>query len=160
MLSHHDLRMSIIVAAAAAVLAGPATAAAAAPLTYLGRWTVAEDSPVFSVKGRFYKTVDLARCGADVCGVSVADNGACGSVLFRFHSATLAKETSVYYGHGRWGKAKTNLGLGIWKDSDVPGGRRMNITLGDGYDFGLRSGNMPKFSAEYRPTGNARCVAR
>ncbi|HMI41896.1 MAG TPA: hypothetical protein VK485_11790 [Sphingomicrobium sp.] len=120
---------------------------------------MAEDKPIFSAKGRLYKTVDVVRCGGDVCGVSVAHNGACGSLLFRFHSATLARE-DLPRGHGRWGTAKKNLVLSSWKDPDMPGGRRMNIDLGDGYNFGERSGNMPKYSAEYRPTGSARCVAR
>ena len=67
---------------AALGLALPAAAAPARP--YWGRWTVAEDSPVFSSRGREYKTIDIAPCGKDFCGVSVADNGKCGAVLFRF----------------------------------------------------------------------------
>jgi hypothetical protein len=135
------------------------SAAAASPSTYGGRWTVSDPNPVFSAKGRFYKTVDVARCGNDVCGVSVADNGACGPTLFRFRTATLARNDPAK-GHGRWGTVKKNIVVDTWADADLPGGRRMLLSLGDGYDFGERSGNMPKYSADYRPTGKAACIAR
>ena len=158
MLFHLRAVMSI---AAIAVALGPITApaVAASPKTYAGRWTVAEKKPVFSAKGRFYKTVDVARCGGDVCGVSVGDDGRCGPVLFRFRSATMARNDPAH-GHGRWGTVKKNIVLDAWVDADLPGGRRMVINLGDGYDFGERSGNMPKYAADYRPTGKAACIAR
>lgn len=157
MLSHRGVRMSIVAAAACVLLALPAAAGSAS--AYLGRWTVAEDKALFSAKGRLYKTVDVARCGADMCGVSVADNGACGPLLFRFHATTLVRNETAR-GHGRWGAVKKNIELTSWQVPDVPGGRRITIDLGDGYDFGERSGNMPKFSAQYRVSGRASCVAR
>jgi hypothetical protein len=157
MLFHSRALMSIAAATSLGALA--LSAAAASPSTYSGRWTVADDKPMFSTKGRFYKTLDVARCGGDVCGVSVAENGACGPTLFRFHAATLARNDPAK-GHGRWGAVKKNIVLSSWTDQDLPGGRRMNINLGDGFDFGERSGNMPKYSAEYRPIGKASCIAR
>ena len=158
MLSHPRALMSIA-AAAMAIGAVVTSAAAASPSTYVGRWTVSDADPVFSARGRFYKTVDVARCGNDVCGVSVADNGACGPTLFRFRTATLARNDPAH-GHGRWGSQKKNIVVNSWSDFDLPGGRALNINLGDGYDFGERSGNMPKYSADYRPTGKAACIAR
>ena len=158
MLSHYRERMSIIGAALAGV-AWAASAGSTSASVYAGRWTVDDDKPQFSAKGRLYKNVDVAPCAGDVCGVSVADNGACGPVLFRFHAATLAKGETAK-GHGRWGTVKKNLVLDGWRDKDLPGGRRMGINLGDGYDFGERSGNMPKYTASYRPVGKASCVAR
>lgn len=158
MLFHQRAVLSI---AAIAAMVGPVAASANAASTpsYAGRWTVADNKPQFSTKGRFYKTLDVAPCGSDVCGVSVNDSGICGPVLFRFRSASLAREEQAR-GHGRWGTAKKKLLFSSWSDSDVPGGRRMIIYLGDGYNFGERSGNMPKYSAQYRPTGRASCRAR
>lgn len=136
-----------------------ASTPAASPSLFVGRWTVADDKPKYSAKGMIYKSLDVAPCDRDVCGVSVAANGTCGPVLFRFHSTSLIVGEAVE-GHGRWGTVKKNLALSGWRDKDIPGGRRLSISLGDGYDLGERSANMPKFSAEYRPIGKARCIAR
>jgi hypothetical protein len=138
-------------------LAGPAQAGAApgSASHYYGRWSVSEDRPVFTARGRLYKTIDVAPCGRDFCGVSVADNGKCGAVLFRF-LARNAKADELQ-GHGRWGDQQKNIV--IYADTE-DAGNGMELYLGDGHDFGERSGNMPKFHANYRRTGGARCVVR
>ena len=158
-LSQSLLRLSMLVpfGLATAVLTAPASAGEApgASSRYYGRWAVSEDRPVFTARGRLYKTIDVAPCGRDFCGVSVADNGKCGAVLFRF-LARNAKEDELQ-GHGRWGDQQKNII--IYADMEDPG-NGMELYLGDGHDFGERSGNMPKFRASYRRTGGARCVAR
>jgi hypothetical protein len=82
-LFHRTALMSIGLAALS--LAAPA-AGEAAGSPFWGRWKVTSDgeAPVFSSRGRDYKTIDIAPCGKDFCGVSVKDNGQCGPVLFRF----------------------------------------------------------------------------
>ena len=105
-----------------------------------------------------YKTIDVAPCGSDFCGVSVGDNGACGAVLFRFLGAH-ARENELH-GHGKWGDETKNVALYNAADPDAPGVPRFELYLGDGHDFGERSGNMPKFHAQYRHLGGAKCVAR
>ncbi len=127
-------------------------ALAAVPSPYYGRWTVNEAKPVFTTKGRMYKTIDIAPCGKDFCGVSVGDKGECGPVLFRF----LMKHADAeeLQGHAKWGTATKNV---VIYARNVP---PLELYLGDGYDFGDRSGNMPKFHGEYKRIGNARCLAR
>jgi hypothetical protein len=74
-LSQSLMRLSIApLGAATLALAVPAAAGPASSL-YYGRWTVSEDKPVFTARGRLYKTIDVARCGRDFCGVSVDDGG-------------------------------------------------------------------------------------
>lgn len=164
-LFHHQNRLSMrllaALAASAACAAMPAASLAAAPAKshYYGRWTVSEDKPVFSSRGIAYKTIDIAPCGNDFCGVSVADGGKCGATLFRFFGHRATSE-DLLHGHGRWGSARKNIQIGTWEDQDAPGGRVIELYLGDGYDFGERSENMPKFQALYRPTGRAQCTAR
>ena len=126
---------------------------------YFGRWTVSDHRPVFTARGRPYKTVDFAPCGRDFCGVSVDDQGRCGAVLFRFLMAHVDAADSLR-GHGRWGAERKNVLINSYEDTDAPSGRSMELYLGDGYDFGERSDNMPKFHAGYRRTGNAHCAAR
>lgn len=127
---------------------------------YYGRWTVADDQPVFSTRGREYKTIDIAPCSKDFCGVSVGDDGRCGARLFRFHTTRPAGEEYLD-GHGKWGTAKKTVQLSLY-DDDEKGGKVwfLYIVLGDGHDFGERAGNMPKFDANYRRLGAARCVTR
>jgi len=149
-LSHWTLCLSM------ALWAG---AAAAAPSIYTGRWTVADDKPTFSSKGLFYKTIDVAPCGRDYCGVSVGKNGACGPTLFRFLAKTVARNEGLN-GHGRWGSATKNVEIWASSDKDSPGGKFMSLNLGDGHNFGDRGGNMPMFSAGYKPAGAARCTTR
>ena len=65
---------------------GGINAAYAEESHYFGRWTVSDDKPAFSAKGKLYKTFDVAPCGKDFCGISVSDSGSCGETLFRFLS--------------------------------------------------------------------------
>lgn len=158
-LSQSLIRLSML-APAALALAGPAPLAANAPgsaTPYYGRWTVSEDRPVFTAKGKLYKTIDIAPCGKDFCGVSVADTGKCGVVLFRFLGSHVAADT--LRGHGVWGSEKKNVVIYAFDTGDG-GPHGFELYLGDGHSFGERSGSMPKFHAEYRHVGGAKCKAR
>ena len=137
----------------------PAVAAGTSP--YYGRWTVNEAKPVFTAKGRMYQTIDIAPCGKDFCGVSVTAGGGCGPLLFRF-LAKHAKGDDALHGHAKWGTTTKNVQIGTWEmdPKDWPGGREIDLYVGDGHDFGDRSENMPKFHGEYKRIGNARCLAR
>ncbi len=159
-LSHLAAVLSIAPLALAAMPA-PAAPAPASSL-YYGRWTVAEDRPVFTARGREYRTFDVAPCGNDFCGVSVADNGRCGPVLFRFLGHRAKDGNDDYLrGHGKWGAAKKNVVIYSYDDTEVtPVKRSLELYLGDGYDFGERSDNMPKFHANYARSGKALCKAR
>jgi hypothetical protein len=163
-LSHRTIRLSIAaIGAASALLAAgvglAGTASNGGTDKYYGRWVVSEDKPVFTQRGRLYKTVDIAPCGRDFCGVSVGDQGACGPTLFRFHRRG-GEFDDTLHGHAVWGQARKNVTLYGYLDTDQPGGKSMEIALGDGYDFSERSDNMPKFRANYRPNGAARCTTR
>jgi hypothetical protein len=169
-LSHRIARLSTLLICGATAFAGAAHLQAGAPAAsstsvsagaspYFARWTVSEERPVFTARGRMYKTIDIARCGRDFCGVSVNDSGLCGPTLFRFLMSHAGGEDSLR-GHGKWGEARMNVMLDNYEDDEAPGGRRVEIYLGKGYDFGERSDNMPKFHAAYRKAGAARCTAR
>ncbi len=157
-LFHRTALMSIGLAALA--LAAPVSAEAGGS-PFWGRWKVASDGdvPVFSSRGRDYKTIDIAPCGKDFCGVSVKDNGQCGPVLFRFLMKRANGETELR-GHSKWGNGRKNVLIWLFDGDENGGHQRMQLYLGDGYDFGERSANMPKFDAAYRHTGAARCKAR
>lgn len=133
--------------------------AAAPGSPFFGRWKASAEKLVFSSRGREYKTVDIAPCGKDFCGVSVSDKGLCGPTLFRFLMKRADGETELR-GHGKWGGARKNVLIWLF-DGDAPSDQgAMQLYLGDGYDFGERSENMPKFHASYRKSGVARCTAR
>jgi hypothetical protein len=117
---------------------------------------VEEDRPVFTARGRLDKTIDVASCGRDFCGVSVDDGGKCGAMLFRFLGRH-ADGADMLRGHGKWGDAQKNIEIYASIDGND---RNFGLSLGDGHDFGERSGSMPKFHASYRRLGNARCSAR
>jgi hypothetical protein len=164
-LSHSTTRLSIgLLAAAALAIISGATLTAAPPASrpahsapdprspYFGRWTVHEDKPVFSSRGKLYRTIDIAPCGRDFCGVSVDPAGKCGATLFRFLMQS-SNKTSDLRGHGLWGNQRKNLLLTMIEGE-------LGILLGDGYDFSERSGNGAKFDAGYSPAGAARCIAR
>lgn len=123
---------------------------------HYGRWTVDDPDARFSARGRDYKTIDIAPCGKDFCGVSVNDQGRCGPVLFRF----LAKNRNAeeLKGHGRWGAAKKKVGINNYMSNT--NSRAIHLTLGDGYEFDERSGNMPTYESGYVRSGTARCTAR
>lgn len=150
----------MLVAGAAGVAAGvvaltvPAEAGKASS-AYYGRWTVDEEKPIFTERGRAYKTLDIAPCGKDFCGVSVDDNGKCGQVMFRFLGSHANTET--LRGHGRWGAERKNVVIYSYGTGGVPG---FELYLGDGANMGGRSGSMPKFHTQYRKLGNARCTAK
>ena len=167
-LSHLLLRLSMpaLVAVGALALAGPAlteqaaaAGASSAKSPYYGRWTVDEEKPVFTARGRLYKTIDVAPCGKDFCGVSVNDAGKCGTSLFRFLGAH-ATGTEQLDGHGKWGDTKKNVVIYAGEGPEIENGHYFELYLGDGHDFGERSGNMPKFHANYRRLGEAKCTTR
>lgn len=169
--SHSIVRLSIgVIGAAGLALASgmglaeapqPASAArtAADPRSpYFGRWTVSGEKERFSSRGQVYRTIDIAPCGRDFCGVSVGAGGTCGPTLFRFLARNQRAE--MLRGHGVWGAQKKNVTLESYENEDAPGGRVIDLNLGDGYDFGERSDNIPKFTANYQPVGAVRCTAR
>jgi hypothetical protein len=152
-----------LVPVAAAVLAAAAPVAMpqgfVLPANPYGRWTVSEKHPVFTARGRLYKTIDVAPCGRGFCAVSVGDDGKCGVLLARFPKLT-EQWLDGAYTRGKWGNGKQDIYLYDNSDSEKPNYRSIGVSLGDGVDFGSRSGNMPKFDATYRRLGNARCVVR
>ena len=139
-----------------------ALANAPASSLYYGRWSVTDERPVFTARGKLYKTIDIAPCGKDFCGVSVADNGKCGPTLFRFLGKRARDDSDDYLrGHGLWGKVKKNVVIYSYTDDETtPITRTLELYLGDGYDFGERSANRPKFHANYQRTAAAICKAR
>ena len=144
--------------AAALVSSIAVSAKIAAPSPYFGRWTVSDPAERFTAKAKLYKTIDIAPCGKDFCGVSVGDKGQCGPTLFRF----LIKNAraTILHGHAKWGNGKKNIQIETWESPETPGGRTMEMYIGDSYDFGGRSDSMPKYNAVYKRTGEARCKAR
>jgi hypothetical protein len=134
-----------------------ATLAHATTEQYYGRWTVSDDKPAYSSKGKLYKTIDMAPCGNDFCGISVSDNNSCGQTLFRFFTTHAADQELA--GHGKWGAAKKKLLMGfVAPATAVP-----NLYLGLGesdMDLGGREGSTPAFQANYKNLGAARCTAK
>lgn len=158
-LSQSLKRLSIAALGVAALApAAPVVAAPGASSLYYGRWTVSEDRPVFTARGRLYKTIDVAPCGRDFCGVSVDDSGKCGPMLFRFLGKHAA--TDDLHGHGKWGDQQKNIVIMSYGMADSGENAGFELYLGDGYNLGGRSANMPKFHAEYRRLGTAKCTAR
>ena len=157
-LSHSTARLSIPVLA---VLLTAVAAEAATPSPYYGRWTVGEEHSAFTARGCQYKSIDIAPCGKDFCGVSLDEKGSCGPVLFRFLGRR-ANGQDTLYGHGRWGTMTKNIQIDTWggDNESLPAERSLSLYLGDGHSFGDRSSNMPRFHAEYRRVGTAVCKAR
>lgn len=153
----HRIAALSIASIGLAFSAVPAQAASGSP--FWGRWKVEDQNAVFSSRGREYKTIDIAPCGKDFCGVSVKDNGQCGPVLFRFLMKR-AKGDQELRGHGRWGNARKNVLIWLFARDEGQRQDQFQLYLGDGYDFGERSENMPKFEAIYRHSGVAQCKAR
>lgn len=109
---------------------------------------------MLSSKGKLYKTVDIAPCGKDFCGVSVADDGSCGPTLFRF--LMIHANTDYLVGHGRWGNEK--LKLILTPTTSDAGQHGVLLGLGDKtFDFEGREGSMPRFKSEYKNEGSATC---
>jgi hypothetical protein len=169
-LSHLKVRLSMSLLGAAVLAAvvgyggaGTAGASAEAPATgsaspYFGRWQVDDSAARYTARGRLYKTIDIAPCGRDFCGVSVDERGSCGATLFRFLS-THRDGNSRLLGHGAWGTAKKDVTIDYY-ESDQPTQGRLELNLGNGHDFGERGGSMPMFNATYAPQGAAQCRAR
>ena len=124
---------------------------AAKPASYLGRWTLDEETPQLSVRGRPYQTVDIVTCGAGLCGISVTAKRSCGETLFRLANN---KRESRFIGNGKWGNSKKNI---VIYDEQSEGEKGIQIMLGDGYDLGSRSENMPKYDGDYKRIGAAKC---
>jgi hypothetical protein len=143
-------------AQAGSAKAGPAPAGS----SWYGRWTIDEENPVFSSRGRLYRTIDVAPCGKDFCGTSVGAKGVCGPVLFRF-LGWRAKDAEELRGHGSWGKAKKKAQLFLYDryedGSDNASGKTLDLYLGNSWDFGGRSDSMPAFHGTYRRTAPGSC---
>lgn len=124
---------------------------------YYGRWTVSDKKPAYSAKGRLYKMIDVAPCGKDFCGISVADDNSCGKTLFRFLTTHASDEELS--GHGLWGTAKKKLQMGYAKpDNKKP---YIYVALGsDDMDITGREGSLPTFEANYKNAGTASCLAK
>jgi hypothetical protein len=124
---------------------------------FYGRWTVSDDKPAYSSKGKLYKMIDVSPCGKDFCGVSVDDNNHCGPTLFRFLT-THAKDEGLT-GHGLWGAAKKKLSI-----ADIAGpGEKPAVLLGlgeDDMDITGREGSVPTFQANYKIAGKVVCTAK
>ena len=133
------------------------TAARAADSPYFGRWTVSDDKPAFSAKGKFWKTFDVAPCGADFCGVAVDDKQTCGETLFRF--LTIHANSDELIGHGHWGSEKKKLIID--HTTAQSGGLGLYLGLGaNDMDFTGREGSMPTFDANYQRLGDALCTVK
>jgi hypothetical protein len=136
---------------------GGATVAQAETSHFFGRWVVSDDKPAYSAKGKLYKTIDIAPCGADFCGVSVSDKGDCGATLFRFLTIHAANDELI--GHGLWGSMKKKVQI-EFRPTDSPDGPGFYLGVGeDDMDFSGREGSMPKFDANYKSAGEAKCLA-
>ena len=157
-LSHSTARLSIPVLG---VLLTAVAAKAATPSPSCARWTVGEEHSVFTARGRPYRSIDIAPCGKDFCGVSLDEKGSCGPLLFRFLGRR-ANGQDTLYGHGRWGTMTKNIQIDTsgGDDASLPAERSLSLYLGDGHSLGDRSENMPRFHAEYRRVGAAVCKAR
>jgi hypothetical protein len=135
-----------------------ASAARAEGASYFGRWTVSETKPAFSSKGKLYKTIDIAPCGKDFCGVSVGDKNECGKTLFRFF--TIHANDTELIGHGRWGNEKKKLIITY----NTPEKEKPFFYLGLGdsgmIDLSGREGSLPTFEAPYKLVGAATCVGQ
>jgi hypothetical protein len=55
------------------------------------------------------------------------------------------------------GAIKKNIVIYSYDDLDTPAADIFELYLGDGYNFGDRSENIPKFHALYRRLGGAKC---
>jgi hypothetical protein len=148
---------SILLASLGLALSLGANMARADVTHFYGRWNVSDDKPVFSAKGKRYKTIDMAPCGNDFCGIAVEESDNCGPTLFRFF--TNHPDNEDLKGHGLWGKLKKTLIIGY---ADPPGFKpHVYLGLGaDDMDFSGREGSEPTFQANYEKIGQASCTAK
>jgi hypothetical protein len=147
---------SILLASLGLALTLGANMARAADANYMGRWTVSDEKPAYSSKGKLYKTIDIAPCGADFCGVAVSDNNVCGPTLFRF--LTIHATNAELNGHGLWGSTKKKLRLTNYIEENVA---KVYVGLADAnYDFDSREASTPTFDANYKNIGKASCTTK
>ena len=152
----HKHYLSLFCASVLTGLSG-ITAAQAAESHYFGRWTVSDEKPVYTAKGKRYKTFDVAPCGNDFCGISVGENDQCGETLFRF--LTVHADMGEVVGHGLWGDAKKKLIIDYNKPDT--GADSLYIGLGaDDMDLSGREGSVPSFDANYKRVGKAVCLGK
>lgn len=156
-LSARMRRVAILCAAviALATFGTPTAASAQSGSPYFGRWTVAFENQRYSVRGREYKTFDIAPCGRSFCGVSVNDQKRCGAVLFRFPNKS--RNAEWLNGRGKWGKTFGKKVHIYFNEGELD---RLIFFLGDSYNMSERSPSMVTFSAGYDRLGNARCTVR
>lgn len=146
-----------LIVAAGIVLGGMSAScsAYAADSQFFGRWTVSDQKPVYTARGKQWKTFDVAPCGADFCGVAVDDKQNCGDTLFRF--LTIHANADELTGHGRWGSDKKKLIIDYVKPTDgTPNTLYLGLGAND-MDFSGREGSMPTFDANYKRVGDAVC---
>jgi hypothetical protein len=123
---------------------------------YFGRWAVDDPTDKFSSKGKLYRVIDIAPCGADFCGISVGEASACGATLFRFLASHANAE--LLTGHGKWGGEKKRIQI----ISSTGDDKVTVISIGLGgkeYDITARDGSMPTFEANYHKVSEASCTA-
>jgi hypothetical protein len=155
-MSHYSSHSIAAVALGLALTCG-ANLASADTSFYYGRWTVKDDKPAYSAKGKLYKTFDMAVCGKDFCAVSVDDSKHCGPTLFRFFTNHTKDEEIT--GHGLWGAEKKKLIVGYATPQDEPAYVYLGLGESD-MDLGGREGSMPTFEANYKMIGKASCLAK
>ncbi len=151
-------RLDVILPATLALALASAGAARAVEVSpYYGHWTqTVLDTPASS-KGKLYRSIDVAPCGKDFCGVSVAEDGSCGPTLFRFLTVHAGNEELK--GHGKWGEIKKTVVIDYVKNDVEPPYVMLGIGEPD-LDFTSREGSMPIFSANYTVKGEAHCFAK
>ena len=153
-LFHH----AVLICIAALGLAAGAGEVSAGELksVYFGRWTVDDPTDKFSANGKLYRVLDIARCGADFCGVSV-DGGVCGETLFRFLAAHA--NTEELTGHGKWGAASKKVVLDRTYGANEAAPATFALYVGEPtFNVSSRSA-MPLFVANYHRIGEPACTA-
>jgi hypothetical protein len=153
-LSHVARAVSTGLLGLAALAATPVLAGPASP--YFGRWTLADPKPHYTARAAEYRTIDIAPCGKDFCGVSVGPKGACGAVLFRLLAKHLPGDDMIT-AHAKWGNDKLKMMI----EPDKGNVFTFFIGLGDRrYEMESRSSSMPKFDGQYTSAGAASCTTK
>lgn len=155
---YSKMMCGIIIASLGMTASMAQAAAAGTGSPYFGRWTIENKEDQFSAKGRSYKTIDIAPCGKDFCGVSVnTASGTCGPTLFRFLSKNKAGNTALR-GHGKWGTARKNITVYTYDDSNND--KILSLLLSNGVALNERSGSMIIFDGSYERLGAAKCMTK
>ncbi len=150
-------RRSVVSVALSLALLGGVTVAQADTSAVFGRWTAIEKT-AFSDNGMFYKTIDVVACEAGMCGVSVGDDGECGSELFQL-TATQAKGSRLS-GQARWGKLTRDVQIDFAALGAIKAKGFMLSLVSEEGSFQSRLASMPDFTAFYSPAGKATCPAK